>query len=58
MKTPTAGDGTLLKDEAHLYGRVAFPINITVTGSIPYETPYSRLGEPCPSTSRNAGENS
>jgi len=37
MKTPAAGDGTLLKDEAHLYGRVAFLINNTVTGSMLYE---------------------
>jgi hypothetical protein len=37
MKTP-AGDGTPMNDEAHLPGRVAFPINNTVTGSMPYET--------------------
>jgi hypothetical protein len=46
MKTPAAGDGTLLTDEAQLYGWVAFPINNTVTGSMLYETVHPSWSEP------------
>jgi hypothetical protein len=58
MKTPTAGDGTLLKDEAQFYERVAFPINNTVTGSMSYETLHSRWSEPSESRLRVPGEDS
>jgi len=58
MKTPAAGDGTLLKDEAHLYGRVAFPINNTVTGSMLDETLHSRWSEPRELRSPDRGEDS
>jgi hypothetical protein len=58
MKTPAAGDGTLLTDEAHLYGWVAFPINNTVTGSMLYETLHSRWSEPRELRSRDPGEDS
>jgi hypothetical protein len=58
MKTPAAGNGTLLKDEANLYGRVAFPINNTVTGSMRYETLHSRWSEPRELRLRDPGEDS
>jgi hypothetical protein len=55
MKTP-AGDGAPSNNEAHLPGRVAFPINITVTGSMLTETLHSRWSEPRKLRSRDPGE--
>jgi hypothetical protein len=46
MKTPAAGNGAPLNDEAHLSARVAFPINNTVTGSMLYETVHPSWSEP------------